>query len=356
MHLEGVSAGSGYKALARRKGLFVLACLGLALAGALLSLSHGAARLPLEQVLGALTGLEQTGRARMIILNIRLPQTLAGVLAGAALAGAGAVMQSVLRNPLGSPFTLGISNAAAFGAAFSVMVLGAGVMTSGAAAPVTLASPAVTVACALAASLLATLFIIAVSRLRRAGPETMVLAGIGLSALFTAGSMFLQYLANDVQLAVMVFWSFGDLARASWRHVAGMALLVVPVLAWFGLKRFSLNALDAGEDTAASLGVRVGRERLAGLFLCSLMTAVVVSFLGIIGFVGIVCPHLARFFVGDDHRYLFPASCLLGAALLTFGDVAARQVLSPHALPVSVLTAFLGAPAFLGLLLRRRSA
>jgi len=353
-HFEHGSIPAAYSAYIGRKILFLAAL--LVLSGLLLvaALSLGAVSIPAGEVVRALLGLSENSRHAIIIWNIRLPQALAAILAGMGLAVAGAAMQSILRNPLGSPFTLGVSQAAAFGAALSVMVLGSGVMQSKNAGAVTILNPWLTTASAFAFCMLAALVIIAVARLRGTTPEVMVLAGVALGSLFTAGTMFLQYFANDVQLAAMVFWTFGDTARAGWREVSFMAWAVGLVTAWFLFNRWNYNAMDAGDETARSLGVRVESVRMVGMLAACMLTAVIVSFLGVIGFVGLVCPHMVRRIIGDDHRFLLPGSCLLGAALLLAADTAARLVLAPHVLPVSVLTAFLGAPTFLYLLVRGR--
>jgi iron complex transport system permease protein len=180
----------------------------------------------------------------------------------------------------------------------------------------------------------------------------MVLTGVALGAFFTAGTMFLQFFADDVQLAAMVFWTFGDTARATWRELGYMAAVTLAVSAFFLANSWNYNAIDAGDETAKGLGVRVERVRMVGMMLASVLTAVIISFLGIIGFVGLVVPHMVRRIVGSDHRFLLPATILGGALLLLVSDTAARLMLAPHVLPVSVLTAFMGAPIFLLLIIR----
>jgi iron complex transport system permease protein len=353
MHSDHGNVPEEYKRYLAWKTLVVALC-GLGLAGALLlSLCVGAAGLPLGEVLLSLLGWSENARIDAIVRGIRLPQSLAAMVAGGGLAVAGAVMQAILRNPLGSPFTLGISHAAAFGAAFSVMVLGSGLMTSGRTA-VTIISPYVTTASAFACSLVASGIIIAISRTRGTRPETMVLAGVALGALFTAGTMFLQYFATDVQLAAMVFWTFGDASRASWGELGLMTLVTLGCTLYFLANSWNYNAIDAGDETARGLGVRVERVRIVGMLLSSLVTAVIIAFLGIIGFVGLVVPHMFRRVIGADHRFLLPASLVGGALLLLLSDTAARMAMAPHLLPVSVLTAFLGAPTFLYLIIRGR--
>ncbi|MFO7900131.1 MAG: iron ABC transporter permease [Planctomycetota bacterium] len=337
--------------IGRKVALIVLAA--VALAGLVVgSISVGAANVPVADVGKALLGAAVPERFARIVWDIRLPQALAAVVAGAGLAIAGATMQSVLRNPLGSPFTLGISHAAAFGAALSVMLLGGGIMTSSQTGAVTVTNQTLTTACAFGFSLLAVAVIMLVSHVRGASPEVMVLAGVALGSLFTAGTMFLQYFADDVQLSAMVFWTFGDTARASWAELGVLAAITLPAAGFFLLNSWNYNAIDAGDETARGLGVPVGRVRLVGMMIASLVTAALIAFLGIIGFVGLVVPHMVRRVIGGDHRFLLPASLVVGAALLLAADTAARLMLAPHVLPVSVLTAFLGAPVFLALIVR----
>jgi iron complex transport system permease protein len=164
--------------------------------------------------------------------------------------------------------------------------------------------------------------------------------------------MFLQYFADDVQLAAMVFWTFGDLARASWSELGVISAVTFVAFLYFILSRWNYNALNAGDETALSLGVPVGRIRLVGMVTSSLVTATIISFVGIIGFVGLVCPHMVRRLIGDDHRFLMPGSAIAGAVLLLAADTVARVIMTPHVLPVAILTAFLGAPAFIYLLIR----
>jgi len=345
---------SAYGAHVRRK-LIVTGTLSVATALALVAaVALGSADLPLSAVAKALIGLEVPRRVEMIVWSIRLPQALAAIVAGAGLAIAGAATQSILRNPLASPFTLGMSHAAAFGAALSVTLLGSGTMASSSVGAVMITSPHVTTATAFVFCVLAAMVVVAVSRLRGATPEVMVLTGVALSALFTAGTMFLQYFADDTQLAAMVFWTFGDTARASWRQVGIMAAVTTLTSFYFLACAWAYNAIDAGDETAKGLGVRVERVRMVGMLAASLVTATVIAFLGVIGFVGLVVPHLVRRLIGADHRYLMPATIVAGALLLLVADTAARLVFMPHVLPVSVLTAFVGAPVFLWLIVRSR--
>lgn len=336
----------GYK---RTVIIVLLALLAVSLIG---SISVGSAGIPFSSVARTIFGFEELRKHEIIVWNIRLPQAISAVIAGAGLAVAGCVMQSILRNPLGSPFTLGISHAAAFGAAFSVMIFHGGSMDSSASSAVTITNPYLTTGAAFACSLLAALVIVGVARLRGATPEIMVLTGVALGALFTAGTMFLQFFADDTQLAAMVFWTFGDTARASWPEIVFMTVTTLLCSLYFLTNAWSYNAIDAGDETALGLGVNVNLLRMIGMMLASLLTACIIGFLGIIGFVGLVVPHMLRRIIGADHRFLLPASILAGSLLLLLADTAARLLLAPHLLPVSVLTSFLGAPIFIYLILR----
>ena len=338
---QGQVSGEYSRYLGWKSTVITLTALALALA-MLLSLGLGSARVPVSDVFQSLLGLSSEQRVNAIVRGIRLPQALTAVVAGAGLSVAGVVMQAILRNPLGSPFTLGISHAAAFGAALAVM-LGSGFTTSGRTA-VSLTHPYATAVSAFLLSLTASAVIVAISRLRGAKPETMVLTGVALGSLFTAATMFLQYFASDVQLA------------ASWRELYLMSAVTLACFLYFWLNSWNYNAIDAGEETARSLGIRVGQLRVRGMFLASLLTAVFIAFLGIIGFVGLIVPHMFRRLIGADHRFLLPASFVGGALLLLLADTTARLLLMPHLLPVSVLTAFLGAPAFLWLIIRGQRA
>lgn len=287
-----------------------------------------------------------------VLWSIRLPRVLAGLLAGAGLATAGCAMQTCLRNPLASPSTLGITNAAAFGANLAIALLGAGQMRSTASDAISIANPYLVTICALGASLIATGAILALGRLRRFTPESVVLAGVALGSLFIAGTALVQYFATDAQIAAMVFWTFGDLGRVAWREVGILAFIVLSCLGFLIRQAWSFNAMDSGADTASSLGVNVERTRLGAMLAASLITSVAVSFMGVIGFVGLIAPHAMRHLLGLDHRLLLPASALGGAFLLLCTDTLARTLIAPVVLPVGAVTAFFGAPLFLWILVK----
>ncbi|CEP68108.1 ABC transporter, permease protein [Moorella glycerini] len=315
------------------------------------AINAGSAELSPAQVLLTLLGKAE-GRLNIIIWNIRLPRVLAAVTAGVGLSMAGCVMQNLLRNPLASPFTLGISQGAAFGAAVAIIALGAGSTHSTSADAVIINNPYLVTISAFVGAMATTLVVLFLAQVRGVTPEAMVLAGVALGSLFSAATIILQFFASDVQVASIVFWTFGDIGRASWRDLEIMAALTFAALLYFIANRWNYNALDGGEETAKGLGVDVERIRLTGMFVASLVTAVTVSFLGIIGFIGLVGPHMMRRVLGGDHRFLIPASSVMGGLLLLASDTLARTVVSPVVLPVGAITSFMGAPLFLYLLSR----
>lgn len=331
-----------------------LAFLGVVvLLACVISLWSGSYATPLSQLLRGIFGTASDPSVNTVVRSLRLPRICTALLGGAGLGAAGCVLQSVLRNPLASASTLGISQGAGFGAAFAIIVLGAGVQSSGSAAGgLSFTSPMTISVCAFLCSMAVSLVILALSRLRSVTPEAMVLAGVALSSLFSGASTLLQYFADEVQLASVVFWTFGDLGRTTWREVGIMAAVVLATGVYFFFNRWNYNALEGGEQTAVSLGVRVDHLRLANVLLCSLTASVVVSYVGVINFIGLVAPHLARRLVGGNYCVLLPASALTGAALLVAGDLAARQILAPVVLPIGAITSFLGAPLFLYLLFK----
>ncbi len=334
-----------------QKKLIILGLVIFTLCLAIVAINAGAADTNPKQVLKALLGLE-SGISSVVVWNIRLPRVIAGILAGAGLAVAGGVMQTSLRNPLASPFTLGISNAAAFGANLAIVFLGAGTVHSTPQDAVFIANPYTVTLSAFLFSVVAMGLILALARLRGFSPESVVLSGIAFGSLFAAGSTLMQYFAEDVQVAAMVFWTFGDLGRISWQEIEILFFIVLIAYLYFQFHRWDYNALDGGEDSAKGLGVPVEQIRLRSMLAASLVTAVAVAFLGIIGFIGLVAPQIIRRVLGIDHRFLIPASAVTGAALLLFSDTLARTMISPIVLPVGAITSFFGAPLFLFILAR----
>jgi iron complex transport system permease protein len=310
-----------------RKAMFLVACGAVLFVIMLFSITVGTFSIPLEDVVRALFG--QQGTYYNIVWNIRLPRIMAGIVAGASLAVAGTVMQCVLRNPLASPYTLSLSQS-------SVVVN----------------NPYTVTLMAFIWAIVGTTLIMLLSAMTRVSPEAMILAGVAIAAIFQAGITALQFFADSVQLSTMVYWTFGDLGRVTWEHLMILAAVLAPILMYFIYSRWSYNAMDAGEETANGLGVNTKRMRMVGMVLSSMLAAVVVSFMGIIGFIGLVAPHMTRRIIGGDHRFLIPGSALVGAILLMGSDTIARTVISPLVIPVGVITAFLGGPLFIYLLIK----
>lgn len=340
-----------YARHSNKKQVFLILLLAIILIAAAISLLMGPSEIGFKELINLISG-KATGVESQIILHLRLPRILAALLSGMALSVAGASMQSILKNPLGSPFTLGISNAAAFGAAFAVIVLKAGSMHSSGTDSVLVNNPYLITLSAFVWSLAACFLILLVARMRGATPENMILAGIIASSLFMALTTGLQYIADDIELAAIVFWTFGDLSKGGWHELLIQAMILIPALVFFMRNSWNFNALDSGDETAQSMGVNIFRFRLWTLVIASLATASVVSFYGIIAFVGLVVPHIVRRLIGSNERFLLPGSALMGAAFLLVCDVLARTVISPLVLPVGILTSVVGAPLFIFLLIK----
>ena len=337
-----------YRHRLRRKIVLFAGLMVLLVVLAVVAIAVGAYDLPLASLIRSLLGLEE-GPRRIVIWSIRMPRIVAAIVAGGGLGLSGLATQSLLRNPLASPFTLGISQGAAFGAAFSIVVLGAADLQTSAlrtadASAFTLNSVYTVTFCAFLGSLAATAVILMLARLRKMSPESMILAGVALSSLATSGTILVQYFATDVEIATVVFWTFGDVARSSWSELALLAVVALIVTVYFLWKQWDLNALSTGEDAASSLGVDVTRLRLAGMFLAALLAALVTAFHGVIAFLGLLAPHISRRLVGGDHRLLIPFTILIGALLLLAADTIGRALVGSGTLPVGVLTSFMGAP------------
>ncbi|MFC1557022.1 FecCD family ABC transporter permease [candidate division KSB1 bacterium] len=335
----------------RKRHLFILGVIVLLLGFIVIGTALGSSTMSIREAISAVAGTGDPVHVQ-IVWKIRLPRVCAAVLAGMALAVSGAAMQSILRNPLGSPFTLGISHAAAFGAAFAIVVLGAGSQHSDTSDAVLLFNPYLVSISAFFWSLFSTGAILLLVRFRGATPEIMILTGIILGSLFTAATTVLQYCADDIQLASIVFWTFGDLGRAVWRDFIILAAVTLPATAYFVRNSWNYNVLNSGDETAQSLGINTNQVRIIGMLIASLTTAVVVSYFGIIAFVGLVVPHIVRILIGGDEWFLIPASALFGGWFLLTSDTVARTILAPVVLPVGILTSFLGAPLFLYLLIK----
>lgn len=337
-----------------RSSFFILA---LSLAGfALLSVGFGAVEISPVQALAITAGkiglelpFEYTARQEAVLLFIRLPRVILGLIIGAGLAICGAVLQSLFRNPLADPALIGTSSGAALAVSVSI-VLGETFTVSF----LSFNAPYLLPFAAFFGGLAATIFIYRVGkRGGAANVMTMLLAGIAVNAFAVAGIGLMSFLATDAQLRNIMFWSLGSFGGASWTSLAVAAPLIL--ISVFFLLRLSrvLNVILLGEAEAKHLGVNTERLKWQAICLVALCVGASVAAVGAIGFVGLIVPHLLRLTVGADHRYLLPNSALLGANLVLGADVLARNIVAPAELPIGILTAFLGAPFFIWLLLKK---
>ena len=340
-----LAASHGYRRLLARR-VCLLLVIGCALLGSvLLDLSTGSSGMGLGQLLqGLLHPQTLDVTDRVIIWNVRLPYALMAVLVGAALSLAGAEMQAILNNPLASPFTLGVSPAAALGASLVIVFPLSSALLS---RDSLVALAAFVFACA-------SMFLLhGMSRLRGAGVETLVLFGIALVFSCNALVALLQLLATEDVLQQLVFWSLGSVARANWDKL-GILALVLGLTAPFSLHAASrMTLLRMGEERAQSFGVDVRRLRFFALLRISLLSATAVAFVGTIGFIGLVGPHIARILIGEDQRFLFPASALVGALLLSLSSVVSKVIMPGVIVPVGIVTALVGVPIFVVLVFKR---
>jgi len=315
----------------------------------------GASNMSFAEALDALLGGGNDAQSR-IIWKIRVPRILAAIIAGAGLGAAGLVMQTTLNNPMASPSTLGVSNGAVFGANLSIIAFAGGFLSTGnnVGSFDVGANPYATSVLAFVFATVSVLLILGLCTLRSFSPNVVVLAGMAIGAVWTAATTILQFYATDVGLSAAVVWSFGDLGRATYRTDLIMAVVVVIGFVFFWLMSWKYNALLSGEATAKTMGVHVAGLRFATLLLASVITAVCVSFLGIIGFVGIICPHVTKKILGQDHRVTVPVSALSGSLLLLLADTLSRSLGSGSALPVGAITSLLGAPFFLAIIFGKK--
>jgi iron complex transport system permease protein len=283
---------------------------------------------------------------QIIVFEIRLPRVVLAVIAGAGLAASGVAMQGVLKNPLVSPYILGISSAAGFGAALAI-ALGIGVVTQ--------YGGYMVVANAFVFSFLAMLMVYGIARLRGVTPESVILAGVAVGFLFSAMLALVQFIAPEhAAVRAIVFWLLGGLYTATWESILIILPIVLVAIALIMRHSWDMNVMSLGEEVAMSIGVNSQQVIVICMALATLATASIVSFTGVIGFICLVSPHIARMMIGSDHRFLLPCSTVLGALLLLCSDTLARLVLMPSEVPIGIVTALIGVPFFLYLLLSRR--
>ena len=323
--------------------MVLLALIGFSL---LAGVVIGSVRIPISETLSCLIGREASRDGspsvyHLIISQIRLPRVLLGLLVGCALAISGATMQGLFRNPLASPYVLGVASGASFGASLVILLNLRGVIFL----PLG----------AFFGSLLAVGGVYWLAQERgKTSVYTLILAGVAIGALFSALTSFTIFLqSGSRRVTDVIFWLMGGLGRANWTYV--YALLPIALLGSITLIAFSrdLNALSIGEEGAFHLGINPEMSKRIMLGVATLLTSSAVAFAGTIGFVGLIVPHIMRLIIGPDHRFLLPATAIAGAIFLVWADIAARTVASPAEMPVGIITAFLGAPFFLYLLKKK---
>jgi iron complex transport system permease protein len=328
-----------YEAYIGRKTVFLVLAFLLLLAALFAGVCIGASGMNVSQVVFSL--FHDTGREHDIVWMLRVPRVVMAALVGFGMGLSGTVFQAILRNPLASPFTLGVGSAAGFGAVCAIVFYDNGLQ------------PHYVAAGAFVFALISAAFIITIAKIKHASSETMILTGIAQMFMFSSLTSLFQYMGTMQQVYNIVFWFFGSLSKAGWPEIgmaSAMILLPFPVLLW---QSWDLNLLSIGDESAQTLGVNVERLRMWGVAAASLATAGGICFTGVIGFVGLVAPHMTRMVIGNDHRFLLPASGIVGALLVVVADMLGRTLWAPQVIPVGIVTSFIGVPFFFYLLMKR---
>lgn len=345
---------SAYRDSILKKWLFIGGSIILAVVAAIYALQVGVSYVSFSDVVdvvwGHLTGNPgdaSTDKVEYAVWFIKRPTVCTGLIAGIGLGAAGAVMQTILRNPLADPYTTGISSGASFGASLAIG-LGIGI-----------ASNYAVVLNAFIFALIPMAVIIMVSKARSASPTTMIMAGIAVMYIFNAMTTIIKLWVSPEALSSLYAWGVGSIdingsGVNGWKAVQVMTVFVTVGVILLMLISRRLNVASTGDESARSMGVDADQLRILSLLIVSLLAAGVVSFTGLIGFIGLVCPHIARMFVGSDNRYLIPASAAFGAALLTVADIIGKTVIYPSTIQVGVITAFIGGPLFLYLIVKQK--
>ncbi|MFM0642854.1 iron ABC transporter permease [Paraburkholderia bryophila] len=333
-----------YRRLTQRRVMSLVALAALIVCALLFDLRSGPSGLPIASLLRTVFDPSSADPATSVIVwQIRLPYAVMALIVGASLGLSGAEMQTILNNPLASPYTLGVSAAAAFGASLAIVL--------------DIAIPGVSQTWIVSANafvfaLLSALMLDGVARWRGMSTAGVVLMGIALVFAFHALVSLMQFIASADALQGLVFWTLGSLARADWTKIAVLSVALAIAVPMSMRNAWTLTALRLGEDRAASFGIDVRRLRLGTLLRVSVLSALAVSFVGTIGFVGLIAPHIARTLFGEDHRFYLPGSALLGALMLSLASIASKLIIPGVLIPVGIVTALVGIPQFLGIVVR----
>ncbi len=340
-----------YHGSVRKKWLVLTLLLVLLLVVLLFSFDAGTVSVGLEELIRGLTGQEPLDEMKGYILReVRFPRIAMALLTGVALAAAGVIMQAILRNPLASPFTLGVSSGASFGAALAIVL---GTSLFGLEQAVHSARWLIALNSFLFGSI-AVMLVYGIAKLKKGSTTVLLLAGVAMGHLFSSGVSALKYFSNNEALKDLVVWLMGGFWGADWEVIRWLApglLLSLVVLMCFA---WDLNVLGMGEEVAGTAGVHVRRTRFVTLLTVTIIASAATAFTGVIGFIGLVAPHIARMLIGVDHRFLIPAASLCGAIMLLAADTFARTILSPVEIPVGIVTSVIGVPFFIYLLIKKR--
>lgn len=343
--LETPSIEDGYNRIRYKRILLLIFLFAAMVAAFCVDIAVGASNIEISEVLKAIVFPDSVDLGTQVIVReVRLPYSVMAILVGAALSLAGTEMQTILNNPLASPFTLGVSAAASFGASLAII---AGLSLPGIPEEWMIATNAFIFAFG------SVMLLQALSRMQGAGVESLVLFGIALVFTFNALIGIMQYVASAEALQQLVFWSLGSLTRASWSTIRILGVVLAVIVPFSLAASWQMTALRLGEDSARSYGVQVGRLRFMSLIRVSLLAACSVAFVGTIGFIGLVGPHIAKMLIGEDHRYSLPASILTGALVMSLASIASKALVPGVIMPVGIVTSLIGVPVFILLIFRK---
>jgi len=337
---ESIDIYELYKGFTGRKILFIVVLLIVLPSMALVAILQGPASIGIKDAIFSL--FHSSTLAHTIIWYLRLPRIVMAILVGIGLSFAGTVFQALLKNPLASPYTLGIASTAGFGAALGI-VFNVGIL-----------SQYVIAGNAFLFAILSSFIILGVAKWKSSTPETIILAGIAIMYLFSSLTSLIQYQGSMEEVHEIVFWFFGSLSKVSWKEIAMASFMIILPLPILLKWSWDFNLLALGDESAKALGVKVEKTRIIGILLASLITSGAICFTGIIGFIGLVSPHIARMVIGGDHRFLLPASSLIGAILILMADTVSRTIWAPQVIPIGIVTSFIGVPFFFYLLIKRK--
>jgi len=335
-----------YRSIIFRRVITLLSFSILTFALFITDLCIGSSGLSISQVFDTLFNINTNSIVKAIIFDFRLPWSLMAIVVGFSLGIAGAVMQTILNNPLASPYTLGISHGAGFGAAL-VYSLGISILGK-----LTTYTQYIVPINAFIFALITCAVIVLIGKIRGFTYETLILAGIAMSFLFSALLSLMEYFASEEALQAIVFWLFGSLIKSTLINVTIVSIVMIASTIVLVKMSWELTSLRLGDDKARALGVNPERVRLITMIIASVLTAVAVCFVGIIGFVGLVAPHIARFLVGEDSRFILPTSGLAGSIILSGAAIASKTVMGGAILPIGIVTSIIGIPFFLYLVIR----